>query len=200
MALLCDEEGEPAVRVVEAGARAGEHADDDDDEDAIDPDAPGEASGLVDLEARLVLHADAREEWRQMFSEAWAATVRHAHPSAVANLDSHAVLRAYAPLLEHVGCAGELRDLLGEMMAELGASHAYLEPPEPSGAPTCDQGFLGADVVWDGGAGAWRVRRLLRGDAWDTLGAAPLGAPATGAVEGVLLRAVNGVQLTRLGP
>ena len=38
--------------MVEAGARAGAHTDDDDDEDDIDPDAPGEASGLVDLEAR----------------------------------------------------------------------------------------------------------------------------------------------------
>ena len=82
MALLCDEDGAAAVRVHEAGQKPGEQDDDDDD---IDLDAPGEASGLVDLEARLALHADAREEWRQMFGEAWAATVRHAHPSAVAN-------------------------------------------------------------------------------------------------------------------
>jgi len=34
--------------------------------------------------------------------------VRHAHPSAVSNLDAEAVLRAYAPLLGHVGSVGEL--------------------------------------------------------------------------------------------
>ena len=122
---------------------------------------------LTTDQARLALHADAREEWRQMFSEAWAATVRHAHPSAVANLDAEAVLRAYAPLLGHVGSSSELRDLVGEMLAELGASHAYVAPPELTDEVAGQQGFLGADVAWDGGAGAWRVRRLLRGDAWD---------------------------------
>ena len=136
-----------------------------------------------------------------MFAEAWAATVRHAHPSAVGNLGAAAVLRAYAPLLAHVGAAAELRDLLGEMTAELGASHAYIAPPEPTAdAVAGQQGFLGADVAWDGAAGGWRVRRLLRGDAWDALGAAPLGAPAAAVAEGALLRAINGTPLTRALP
>ena len=42
-----------------------------------------------------------------------------------------------------------------------------------------------------------RVRRVLRGAAWDELGAAPLCAPAVGAVDGALLLAVNGVRLRR---
>ena len=70
------------------------------------------------------------------------------------------------------------------MTAELGASHAYVAPPDLPDEVAGQQGFLGADVAWDGGAGAWRVRRLLRGDAWDALGAAPLSAPAAGAAEG----------------
>ena len=57
----------------------------------------------MDVEARVALHVDARREWRQMFEEAWAATVRHAHPSATANVSAAAVRAAYAPLLAHVG-------------------------------------------------------------------------------------------------
>ena len=86
------------------------------------------------------------------------------------------------------------------MTAELGASHAYVAPPDLPDEVAGQQGFLGADVAWDGGAGAWRVRRLLRGDTWDALGAAPLSAPAAGAAEGVLLRAINGTRLTREVP
>ena len=39
------------------------------------------------------------------------------------------------------------------------------------------------------------MRRLLRGDVWDALGAAPLAGGGT--AEGVLLHAINGVRLTR---
>ena len=61
MALLCDEDGAPAVRVHEAGQKPGEG---DDDEDEVDMDVPGEESGLVDLEARPPRAAYSRSHLR----------------------------------------------------------------------------------------------------------------------------------------
>ena len=73
MVLLLDEEGESRVRVFEAGAKP---ADEDDDEEEIDLEEPGAASGLVDVEGRVVLRAGGPCEWRQMFGDGWAATLR----------------------------------------------------------------------------------------------------------------------------
>ena len=69
------------------------------------------------MEGRVHLRVELRREWAQMFHEAWAATVRHAHPACLDGLDAAGVLAAYAPLLPRVSCALELRDLMHEMQA-----------------------------------------------------------------------------------
>ena len=93
VAVLCDEDGELSVRVYEAGEKP---PDDDDDDDAqVDPDKPGEASGLVDVASRVTLVVDRPKELRQMFYEGWAAALRYTHPSILEEVDPAAILAAY---------------------------------------------------------------------------------------------------------
>ena len=193
MCVLLDEGGERVLRAFEAGAKP---PDEDEDEGEIDPDRPGDLSGLVDLDGRVVLEVDLRREWAQMFHEAWAATEAKVHPSVLEGVDMAAIREAYSPLLGRVNCLHELLDLLGEMQAELGASHAGAAPAEEEGGDGDGmQGFLGAETEWDAGAGGWRLTRCLRGLPWDERFAPPLaraGAPA----EGDVLTAVNGRRLS----
>ena len=156
---------------------------------------PGALSGLIDLDARLYLSFDARREWHQMFYEAWAATERKIHASCKAGLDMGAILRAYEPLLARVGGVGELHDLMNEMQAELGVSHAGVAPAEDGGDIEGTQGFLGVHTAWDETRGAWRIVHCLRGAQWDERAAPPLSRPG-GAREGEFLTAINGRRLT----
>ena len=92
VALLKDEDDMCTLRVHKAGEKP---LEEDDDDEEIDPDAPGEASGLVDVEGRVLLQVHTRREWRQMFYESWAAAVRHIHPCVRDAIDASAVLSVY---------------------------------------------------------------------------------------------------------
>ena len=185
------------LRAHEAGVRPAETDDDDND---IDADTPGELSGLVDLEARACLELDAAAEWRQLFYEGWAATLRRAHPRCLAAVDGAAVLDAYEPLLAKVASIGELHDLMHGMQTELGASHAWVAPAEGDDATDGQQGYLGATTEWDDAAAVWRVARLVRGAAGDPDGAAPLARPGAILKEGDALLAINHTPLSKSRP
>jgi hypothetical protein len=75
-----------------------------------------------------------------MFHEAWAATVRHAHPSCLEGLDPDSVLAAYAPLLPRVSCALELRDLMHEMQGERVPFHRR--------APAMPRWLVRSEWIW----------------------------------------------------
>ena len=146
VAVLCEEADVRSVRVYEAGAKP---PMEDDDEVEVDEDVAGEASGLVDVEGRVTLTIDRQCERRQMFYEGWAAAVRHTHPSIVKQLDPAAILGAYERLLPLVHTHAELIDLMNEMVAELGASHASVSPPEMVEDDEGTQGLLGLGCNWD---------------------------------------------------
>lgn len=193
VAIRCDEDGEQRLRCFAAGERAPET---DDDDQEVDADEPGAASGLVPLSARASLYSDPLRDWRQMFAEAWAATARLCHPSVLEGIDHAAVLRAYGGILSRVCCAPELRDLMHQMQTELGASHASVAPPEEDECDGDDelegqQGFLGvSNLTWDDGLRGWRIGRLISGASWDAGAplAATLGARVT---EGDCIVAIN---------
>eukprot|EP00962_Isochrysis_galbana_P003379 scaffold942_cov68-Isochrysis_galbana.AAC.1 len=208
MALRMDEEGDTRIRAFVAG---GGRPEGDEDDREPDPDTPGPESGLVAVSARVGLRVHLAIEWRQMFDEAWAATGRRVHSSVLAGIDMAAVSRAYAPVLARVWCAEEARDLMREMQAELGASHADVCPPEEgepeagggvagggADGPAPAPGHLCASLAWDSRAGAWRVTRLSEGVAWDETSSATLAA--AGGQVGDLLLAIDGTRLREHTP
>ena len=78
--------------------KAGEKPDDgDDDDDDIDDEQPGESSGLVDIDGRVVLQISLCHEWRQMVGEAWAAAERLVHPSILDGLNTWEVGKVHLP-------------------------------------------------------------------------------------------------------
>jgi tricorn protease len=58
--------------------------------------------------------------------------------------------------------------------------------------PKYAMGFLGADLAWDTGTGAWKVRQIIRGDAWDEKYGSPLSRPGANVREGDSILGVNG--------
>ena len=106
--------------------------------DAV-PDKPDSKKTAVDL-APWNFVVDPREEWRQMFAEAWRLERDHFYDRGMHGNDWPAIRRKYEPLLPRVTDREELNDLIGEMVSELGALHIFIRPGDVRKArPTCSR-------------------------------------------------------------
>jgi tricorn protease len=151
---------------------------------------PGDKLGkqAVDLSS-IVIELDPREEWRQIYQEAWR-NMRDFHwEPGLSGLDWQSVRDQYATLLDRVATRSELRDLLGELIGELATSHTYVWGGDRGvDVPEVGTGLLGAELVREGLA--YRVERIFRGDPADRE-PSPLLAPETRVQEGEYLQAVD---------
>jgi tricorn protease len=142
----------------------------------------------VDMDG-VVIELDPREEWEQIYYEAWRHMRDFYWNENMSGVDWEAVRDQYATLLPSVATRDDLNDVIGEMIGELATSHTYrwggdLGP----GATSVSTGVLGADVVREGDF--FKVARIYRGDPAD-LDRSPLSEPGVGVREGDYLIAVN---------
>jgi tricorn protease len=156
---------------------------------------PVEAKGedetiTVDLD-RIRVTVDPGSEWRQMYDENWRLMRDNYWRADMSGVDWAAMGERYRPLVERIGSVDELHDLLWEVGAELGTSHAYVRPRAQSPDPALAQGFLGADLARDAD-GTWRIARILSAETSVADGRSPLEAPGVAARAGDAILAVDG--------
>ena len=146
----------------------------------------------VDLD-RIRVTVDPVAEWRQMYAECWRLMRDNFWREDMAGVDWPGVRERYEPLLDRVATGDELRDVLWEVVAELGASHAYVRDPyQTSPIPAGQaQGRLGADLV-RGEDGGWRIARIVPSETSVLAGLSPLEAPGVAARAGDEIVAVDG--------
>jgi tricorn protease len=182
------------LRVVRAAEKP-----DDGAKDAGAPE-PGRKSGWIDL-GRVKVAVEPAAEWAQMVREAWRNMRDHFWAADMSGVDWQAVYERYAPLVGRVGTREELFDLVWEMQAELGTSHAYVWSTELPDGARYPVGHLGAEFAFDPGAGGYRVTRVVQGDTWNQEQDSPLRTPGANVATGDVLVAVNGQRLdARLTP
>ncbi len=153
--------------------------------------APSDLSeAKVDM-SDVVIDLDPREEWAQMYSEAWRHQRDFFWDSGLGGLDWKKVRDQYATLLPRLSTRADVRDLMGQMIGELNNSHTYVWGGDPGVAvPQVSVGLLGADLKREGAA--YRVERIYRGDPADNV-VSPLRAPGADLKEGDYILAVNHV-------
>lgn len=144
----------------------------------------------VDLD-RIRVMVDPAAEWRQMYDENWRLLRDNYWRADMNGVDWAAIGERYRPLLERIGTADDLRDVLWEVGAELGTSHAYVFARPQDGDPALAQGFLGADLARDA-EGVWRIARILPGESSVAAARSPLQAPGVAARAGDAIVAVDG--------
>ncbi|MGB6457462.1 MAG: PDZ domain-containing protein [Streptosporangiaceae bacterium] len=152
-----------------------------------DPD--GEAVS-VDLD-RIRVTVEPSAEWRQMYHETWRLMRDNFWRADMGGVDWTAMGDRYRPLLERIGCADDLHDVLRELQGETGTSHTGVLPPAAGGDPAMAQGLLGADVERTED-GTWRIARILPGESSVIDARSPLAAPGVAAARGDLIMAVDG--------
>jgi tricorn protease len=150
---------------------------------------PDEEAVSVDLD-RIRVTVEPPAEWRQMYHEAWRLMRDNFWRADMAGVDWAAMASRYQPLLDRIGSADDLHDVLWELQGEMRSSHTGLSPAV-GGAQALAQGLLGADIE-SAGDGTWRIARILPGES-SVIGArSPLAAPGVAATPGDLIVAVGG--------
>jgi tricorn protease len=137
---------------------------------------------------------DPKEQWRQMFREAWRLERDYFYDPKMHGVDWPAMLEKYRPLSLRVTSRSELSDLLGQMVSELSALHTFVHGGDRrKGDADVDVASLGAVLMRDEKAGGYRVDRLY---AWDPdlpADAPPLAMPGVDVKAGDVIESINGV-------
>ncbi len=152
--------------------------------------APGDdlSEAAVSLDG-LVIELDPREEWEQIYYEAWRQLRDFYWDESLHGLDWPRIRDQYAELLPRIATRDELGDLLAEMIGELSTSHTYVWGGDDGRkVPGRSTGLLGAELEREGDA--FRVVRIYRGDAIDRV-RSPLLEPGVDVSAGDYILAVN---------
>jgi tricorn protease len=135
---------------------------------------------------------DPRAEWKQMFEEAWRLERDFYYDPNLGGIDWTAIGARYRSLLPHVAHRHDLNYILGELVGELGTSHAYVGGGEYPDVAKVPVGLLGVDWALDARSGRYRFDRIYHERDWNSATRAPLGEPGVQVKPGDYLLAVNG--------
>ncbi|MGV3615583.1 MAG: S41 family peptidase [Fimbriimonas sp.] len=135
-----------------------------------------------------------REEWRQMFAEAWRLERDYFYDRDMHSVDWNGVRKKYEPLVDRVRDRSELSNLLSQMVAELSALHIFVYGGDNRRSPdTIGLGWLGGVLSRDSTLGGYRIDRIYHGDPDYPETLSPLVRPGVDLKVGDTILAVNGV-------
>ena len=157
------------------------------------PAAGGEAAA-VSTDGLLVDRVPV-EEWAQIFDEVWRRFRDFFYVENMHGYDWEALRERYRPLLAHVAHRSDLNYVLGEMVAELNVSHAYITGGDWETPERPQVALPGAVFELDPEAGRYRLAEIFRGHNEEPRYRAPLTEIGVDAREGDYVLAVDGEEL-----
>jgi tricorn protease len=146
-----------------------------------------EKLNLSDMKIKL----DRKAEWTQIFNESWRQMRDFFYAPNMHGVDWPKVKENYQPLVKHVNHRADLTYIIGEMIGELNAGHAYVGGGDYPKADRIKQGLLGAKVVKDP-SGYFKINKILKGQNWTKNARSPLTEIGVVVNEGDYIIAVNG--------
>ena len=148
----------------------------------------GESLNLSGLAVQL----DRRKEWKQIYHEAWRQMRDYFYDPAMHGVDWKAVRDKYEPLVAHVNHRADLSYIIGEMISELDASHAYVGGGDLPKVQKIQTGLLGAELRQDDKTRYYKIIKILPGNSWDKSLRSPLAELGVNVSEGDHIIAING--------
>jgi tricorn protease len=155
--------------------------------------APGQKMEKLMPTAQLEMTVDPRAEWTQIFNEVWRLERDFFYDPNMHGVDWKGLRERYGKLIENCVTRWDVNFVIGELIAELSASHTYRGGGDTDEAPTRNVGYLGID--WDIADGAYRIAKIIAGAPWDSEVRSPLQASGLKVKEGDCILAVNGIPL-----
>ena len=143
----------------------------------------------------LFAQVDPKAEYAEIFREVWRRYRDHYYVQNMHGYDWNAIRAKYEPKLADVGDRSDLNYLLGQMVAELSSSHAYVSGGDLGLPERPHVGLLGARFELDAAAGRYRIARIMAGENDEERYRSPLTEVGVDAHEGDYLLAINGQAL-----
>ncbi len=147
----------------------------------------------LDVSGMRVL-IEPRQEWAQIFDEAWRMQQEYFYAENMHGLDWQAIYEQYRPLVAHAGRREDINDLIVQMIAELQVGHNRARGGDLHQEPEANTGLLGANLVIENNR--YRIAKVYTGESWNTFLQAPLATPGNSAQAGEYILAINGLELT----
>ncbi len=145
---------------------------------------------------------DPREEWEQVFTDAWRRHRDFFYVENMHGVDWDAVYERYHAMLADAASREDVSYIIGEMIGELNVGHAYYWGGDVEGQPSESVGLLGADFELasetdDDGTThtAYKITKIYEGAPWDSDARGPLSQPGLEVGEGDYITHVNGAKI-----
>jgi tricorn protease len=135
------------------------------------------------------------EEWAEIFDEVWRRYRDFFYVENMHGYDWAALREQYRPLVAYVGHRSDLNYVIGEMIAELNISHAYVTGGDYDLPPRPRVALPGARFELDAKAGRYRIARIFHGQNEEELYRAPLTEVGVDVKEGDYVLAIDGEEL-----
>lgn len=147
----------------------------------------------------MIAHINPREEWAQVFRDAWRIQRDFFYVENMHGLDWNAIYDQYEAMLADCVTRDDVTYVIREMISELNVGHAYYFGGPADRGPRGDVGLLGVDFELD--ETGYRVSKIYEGAPWDVDARGPLTQKGCDIKEGEYILAVNGVPVdTDLDP
>ena len=159
-----------------------------------DVQAKGGESKAVSVKGLMVERVPA-EEWAQIFDEVWRRFRDWFYVENMHGYDWEVLGAQYRSLLPHVAHRADLNYVIGEMIAELNVSHAYIAGGDYETPERPRVGLPGARFELDESSGRYRIARLFDGQNEEERYRAPLTDIGVNVRVGDYVLAIDGEEL-----
>ena len=134
-----------------------------------------------------------REEWKQIFNDVWRLNRDFFYDKNMHGVDWKAMKKQYGSLVDNAVTRSDVNYIIGELIAELNASHTYRGGGDDETPLQRKVGYLGID--WELKNGAYTIKKIVRGAQWDAEVRSSLDESGLNVEEGNYILAVNGLPL-----
>ena len=144
--------------------------------------------GTIDMSG-MQTYINPKEEWKQIFYEAWRLERDYFYDPNMHGLDWEAIKVRYSKLLPYCSSRSDLNYIIGEMIGELNVGHAYIGGGDNPQTIKVGVGMLGVDFVLE--ENAYKIEKIYSGAHYDVDVRSPLNDPGIEINEGDYILAVN---------
>ena len=134
-----------------------------------------------------------KEEWTQIFNDAWRRHRDFFYDPNMHGLDWTAVGQQYRELIADARTRWDVNYIISNLVSELSAGHTYTGGGDVENWQFKSDGYLGID--WTQDSKGFRIKRIVKPAAWDTDVRSPFDEPGMEVDAGYYIHAVNGIEL-----
>ena len=131
-----------------------------------------------------------KEEWKQIFNDVWRFERDFFYDPNMHGVNWETMRTRYGKLIEQSNTRNDVNIVIGDLIAELNASHTYNGGGDSESSKRMNVGYLGADLKINNGA--FQISKILTGASWDAEERSPLSKPGLDIKEGDYILAING--------